>query len=259
MSLKKCITALFFITGCTLSHASQNMDVKVLINGAKNWATQDGDGFAQEMFRRVSRLADMPNELLMYPAGRLPTLFIHQDNDCIFAGNEDFLENSLFSGQVDVISSIPFTEDTINAFTLKGESVISSPADLIGKRVLLGFSSADILLNDKPHETNLNALDIDIFVLEANKQEQQALFMLSHDRADVYIRYRGSMAKSDLAKLNYDPHFKLYSIVDSLNCHNNPRLRRYVDKMSEAIEYGIRNGTFDDLYEKFGRVKPVLD
>lgn len=240
------------------TYANQEKPAEVYINIAENWATADGRGFAYEMFTRISDLAGMPNKLIPTPAKRIHYLMSHGEGDCLFALDENKIENFFFSGQIDFISSLPFTEDSIHAFTLKSEPKIRQKSDFIGKKTVLSSASADLLNVKSKTKSYFADIDVDYEIIDETSKSLQALLMLKNHRADIFVRYRGAIKQQEKEAFHYDPDFLIFESKDTLNCRNTAEMERYITQFNVGIRKGIEENLLDDLYKKYKRIKPVL-
>lgn len=225
--------------------------VRVLGHYGSNWASEEGIGFAQEIFQRITTIMGNEDELEVYPILRSYHLFFANEASCYFAGGADNFESATFFGDIDVISSIPFTEDHAHAFTLKTDQKINSYEELNGTSIAISAGLVGLFRDQA---------EIDINKLEHSLIEtmDQALRLMQAKRVNTTIAFISTFKDKAQAAMHYDEHFILHTNVDSLNCLNTPFLVNYIERFNQAISEGINSGAFDDLYEKYQRLKPTL-
>ena len=243
---------LCFSLWCLFNSAvTAQKQVRVISHLSEGWATAEGIGFAQEMFRRISTLTGEPNELEVYPLMRAILVMNELGGQCYFAGNASMFENPPQGKAIQVHSSIPFTQDDVRALTLNKIEKISGYNDLKDKSVLITTGLPETL--EAIPEFSRAAVNYAVIDHTADY-----LAMLEANRADVIIRYVGNLPAEDKKHLHFHDDFLIYSQTDSINCYQRDDLLNYIHKINQAIELGLRTGAFDDLYLKYNRIKPEL-
>ena len=225
-------------------------EIKVITHLDGEWANEQDTGFAQQLFRRMTQLAGVPLELSAYPTNRSFHVFLEADGDCYFGADQAFWRQIMAASNEQIISSIPFTQDAIYAFTPRNLPVVRNFEDLnqLHSAIKNGTARA---LDSRGVLEKLNPENLSI--VESN---ENGFLLIQKGRASALIRFRSTMTEEFYTQMHYAPEFPLFTFVDSIHCKDKAHLRTFIDQINMAIEEGFSSGAFAELFEQFERSRP---
>ncbi|MFC3150842.1 transporter substrate-binding domain-containing protein [Litoribrevibacter euphylliae] len=225
-----------FITCLSLTLSMRLHATNVAVQELSGWYLTDGTGFANEVFQAVDREVPLNAQVRALPLIRAIYSFKENKSDC-FIGGDKKIFNDL--AQLQVRSSELFLEVHYVISTLKSEPMISSLAQLKGKRIGVERGIDINILKD-----DFSDVKVELGLFESH------LKMLKLNRISAILGYYPDH-HNVLNQTHFDPNFIQYSYTDRLNCSVDPKNEEIINKFNMGLKAIKESGTYDRIWKKY--------
>ncbi len=202
------------------------------------WASEDGSGFAPDMFRAIKQAGQVELKLGLYPFARALNMFKTGEVACCLGGDE---QAALDFFDMKVIASDPFLMSRMYAFTLRESPKITTVDQLRKQRV--GAVRGTV--------PNILTVEVPSLKFEFASTTKQNFRKLQAGRIDVFVAYITNLPQDILSMLHYDADLLLYANEDKLLCQPSSQNQRYIDQFNMGLRTIQDNGKLKQLYDHY--------
>lgn len=195
--------------------------------------SKDGKGAYQMIVKEATRRAGVDYSESFYPVKRAVKTFVDNQNACMYC-LVDLAAEAV--GKDNIVESFPFGVFKMHIFTPKGAPVVTDISQLKGKRLgaIRGYE-------DWYEKTGVMALKPDMA-----GNDVTLLNMMNNERLDAIISFMPDF-RPHLDQVDYAPGHPLLTSYDSMVCHNNPKGKQFIEKISLVLEEMKNDGTMKKI------------
>jgi hypothetical protein len=239
------VTSMLFVFTLAMAPFSLSENVTVITHLSANWAETENEGFAVKFNRALNDQIEFESELLLLPLDRAIIEFGKTEYHCYLGGNNAQMAALL---GVEIVSSLPISEDRMNIFTRKDSDPITTLNQVTDLKIGVARGMERVLTNTVVANN----------ALVKTPSATEAFKMLQAERIDAFLSFESSITQAQKTHLNYDSSLVIFSVIGGYNCKKSELTNEFINQVNRAIEAGHADNEFSDLFERYSKKIPSI-